>query len=58
MKKRIPIVILLLLLAAGGGAYYWFTSRPLRSIVLTGIVTTDEVNVSSQVQGQLSRLLV
>ncbi len=52
-------------LAAGGGAdivaaavaIYFVTSRP-RELVLTGVITTNDVIVSPQVAGQLSQLLV
>jgi RND family efflux transporter MFP subunit len=56
MKRR--ILILLLLLAALAGGIYYSLSRSENKLVLTGIVTTDEVIVSSQIQGQLQRLLV
>ncbi|HTL95797.1 MAG TPA: biotin/lipoyl-binding protein, partial [Gemmatimonadaceae bacterium] len=52
-------------LAAGGGAallvaaiVVYFITRPPASLVLTGVVTTNDVIVSPQVAGQLSRLLV
>ena len=57
MKRRVPILIILLLAVASAG-YYWARNRQPREMVLTGIVTTDEVNVSSQIQGQMSELLV
>jgi len=56
MKRKIPIVILILALAAGG-IYYQFT-RPPQGIVLTGMVTTDEVIVSPEIQGRLQELYV
>ncbi len=40
------------------GAIYWKTRTHERGIVLTGIVTTDEVIVSSEVQGRINQLLV
>jgi multidrug resistance efflux pump len=43
--------------AIGSGLYY-LSNRTPRDLVLTGIVTTDDVNVSAQVGGQISRLLV
>ncbi|MBZ5515357.1 MAG: HlyD family efflux transporter periplasmic adaptor subunit [Acidobacteriia bacterium] len=54
-KALVPIVILLV--SAGGVAYYkaYMRSQP---VVLTGIVTTEDVLVSSQIQGQLTKLLV
>ena len=52
-------------LAAGGGAallvaaiVVYLVTRPPASLVLTGVVTTNDVIVSPQVGGQLSRLLV
>ena len=55
MKRKIPI--LLVLIAVGVGIYY-FNSRPPNAIVLTGIVTTDEVIVSAEIQGRLQQLFV
>ena len=57
MKKSRIFVIILILAAVAGGIYY-FAEREAHEIVLTGIVTTDEVIVSSQIQGRLQRLLV
>ncbi|MGA2442356.1 MAG: efflux RND transporter periplasmic adaptor subunit [Tepidisphaeraceae bacterium] len=57
MKKLwIPILILILVAVAGGS--YYATVRQSRDIVLTGIVTTNEVIVSPQIQGRLQQLLV
>jgi RND family efflux transporter MFP subunit len=56
MKRRIPIIILIL--AALGGVIYYSLARRPSQLVLTGIVTTDEVIVSSQIEGQMERLLV
>src|ERR1700683_1225101 len=57
MKKlKIPILILILVAVAGG--IYYATARQSREIVLTGIVTTDEVIVSPEIQGRLQQLLV
>lgn len=52
--KKIPIVILVLALIAGG--IYYASTRKAADIVLTGIVTTDEVIVSSEIQGRLQQL--
>lgn len=58
MKKSRRIVLILLVLAfAAGGVVFWLT-RPPREIVLTGIVTTDEVIVSPEIQGRLQKLFV
>jgi len=56
--KRILLGSLAGLLILGGGVWgYTLLARP-RNMVLTGVVTTNDVVVSSQVQGQLARLLV
>ncbi len=55
MKRRIIIIALAVLVA--GAAYYFLTRQP-SSITLTGIVTTDEVIVSSEIQGRMQQLLV
>jgi HlyD family secretion protein len=52
------IILPLLVLAASGAAYYYARNNRSRDVVLTGIVTTDEVVVSSQIQGQINKLLV
>ncbi|MHB8654579.1 MAG: HlyD family secretion protein [Terriglobia bacterium] len=56
MKSKIPIVILVLAVIAG--ALYWGLRTPAGDLVLTGIVTTDEVIVSSQIAGRMGQLLV
>ena len=53
MKRLIP----LLLIAAAAGLW-WYTSRPPSELVLTGIVTTDEVIVSPQISARVDKLLV
>ena len=55
MKRRIPILIGLV--AVLGGVAYFIATRSARELVLTGIVTTDEVIVSSEIQGRLQQLL-
>ncbi len=58
MTRRKILLALGLVAALGAGlVYYQELLRP-RGMVLTGIVTTDDVVVSSQIQGQLARLLV
>jgi HlyD family secretion protein len=57
MKRKALISVLVLLVLGGGLVYYKASTRP-RLMVLTGIVTTDDVIASSQVQGRLARLLV
>ena len=56
MKRRIPLIFALL--AVAGVVVYVISARQPGSIVLTGIVTTDEVIVSSEIQGRLQQLLV
>jgi len=55
MKRKIPLIIAVVVLAA---AIYWIAARRGRELVLTGMVTTDEVIVSSEIQGRLQKLLV
>jgi RND family efflux transporter MFP subunit len=58
MKTSRRIVIIILVLAAvAGGIYYAMTRTPAK-IVLTGIVTTDEVIVAPEIQGRLQQLFV
>lgn len=57
MKRRIIIIIFIAALAIAGGIYYSSTLRP-REIIITGIVTTEDVIVGPQVQGQLMKLYV
>ena len=57
MNKRnilIPIVILVVV----AGCIYYATTRSSGVIVLTGIVTTDEVIVGPEIQGRLQQLFV
>ncbi|HTL59243.1 MAG TPA: HlyD family efflux transporter periplasmic adaptor subunit [Candidatus Limnocylindrales bacterium] len=56
MKRRIVFIVLLLLVA--GAATYFLALRRPRQLVLTGIVTTDSVIVSAEIQGRLKQLLV
>lgn len=56
MKRKVFIIILIVALVGGG--VYWATMLRGKGIVLTGIVTTDEVIVSSRVQGELIKLNV
>jgi RND family efflux transporter MFP subunit len=54
--RRIILIILVLSIVAGG-IYYAMTRTPAK-IVLTGIVTTDEIIVSPEIQGRLQNLFV
>src|SRR3954470_10904769 len=56
MKRIIRPLILVVLVGAGG--YYWYrSSRPV-PLVLTGIVTTNDVVVSPQIAGRIEQLRV
>jgi HlyD family secretion protein len=57
MKRKVLVPIAVLLTLGGGFLYYKASTRP-QPMILTGIVTTDDVIVSSQVQGRLAQLLV
>ncbi|MGE5142010.1 MAG: HlyD family secretion protein [Acidobacteriota bacterium] len=54
-RKRGPVILVVLALLLAG--YYVLRARPA-DLVLTGIVTTNDVIVSPQVEGQVSKLLV
>src|SRR6202790_4220631 len=56
MTRKLLLPLVVLILAAGGVAYVKL-SRPT-ALVLTGIVTTNDVIVSPQIAGQISKLLV
>ncbi|HZP03099.1 MAG TPA: efflux RND transporter periplasmic adaptor subunit [Terriglobia bacterium] len=57
MKRKILLTMIVLVAASGGWVYYKAVTRP-RPIVLTGIVTTNDVLVSSEIQGRLAQVLV
>ena len=57
MSPKRAVFFLILMLAAGGGAYA-YRHMPIPPLVLTGIVTTNDVIVSPQVAGQVGQLLV
>ena len=57
MKRLRPLLILLVLAGLGYGAYYYM-GRPPTELVLTGIVTTNDVVVSPQIAGQIRELKV
>jgi HlyD family secretion protein len=50
--------IILVLVIAGSVAAFYVTRLRSQGVVLTGIVTTDEVIVSSQIAGRLDKVLV
>src|SRR5262245_34497287 len=55
--KRKHLILVVVLVAVAAVIAYALTRRP-SEIILTGIVTTDQVIVGSEVQGRLQRLLV
>ena len=57
MRRRILLIVVVLAGAVGGVVYYKVVTRP-RAMILTGIVTTNDVIVSPQILGRLARLLV
>jgi HlyD family secretion protein len=57
MKRLRTSLLLLVLIGAGVGAYVYLNRSPT-SLVLTGIVTTNDVVVSPQIAGQIRQLLV
>lgn len=57
MKRLRPLIVLAFVAAAGWGLYRYL-NRPPTSLVLTGIVTTNDVIISPQIAGQVARLLV
>jgi multidrug resistance efflux pump len=57
MKRKIILPIFVVILLIGGVVYYKAVTRP-EPLVLTGIVTTNDVEASSQIQGQLAQVLV
>jgi HlyD family secretion protein len=57
MRRTRLAVVAILVLAAAGAVYAYVRQRPT-VLVLTGIVTTDDVIVSPQVAGKIGQLLV
>jgi len=57
MKRRPLMIVLVLALLVAGTVYYTLQLRAA-ALVLTGIVTTNEVIISPQVAGRIDRLLV
>jgi HlyD family secretion protein len=56
MRKRLLVPVILA--AAAGAGVYAYSRMPPPPLVLTGIVTTNDVIVSPQIGGQISQLLV
>jgi HlyD family secretion protein len=57
VSRSARLILLLLVLGAGAGAYAYMHRAPA-PLVLTGIVTTNDVIVSPQIGGQIDQLLV
>ena len=57
MSRKKSVVFVVLVLAAGA-ATYAYRRMPPPALVLTGIVTTNDVIVSPQITGQIGQLLV
>jgi HlyD family secretion protein len=57
MSRTAIRLVLLVVVAVGVGAYFYLHRVPA-ALVLTGIVTTDDVIVSPQIGGQIEQLLV
>ena len=57
MSRKKAVLLFVLVLAAGAGTYAYRTMTPA-ALVLTGIVTTNDVIVSPQIAGQIGQLLV
>ena len=58
MKAGRNVVLIRLVLVAGAAAVYCALLRPPAAIILTGLVTTDEVIVAPEIQGRLQKLCV
>jgi len=56
MKRRRPILLVALLIVVV--SIIWISQLHKSRLILTGIVTTDSVIVSPQIQGRLAKLLV
>jgi HlyD family secretion protein len=57
MSRKKAVIFVVLVLAAGA-ATYAYRRMPPPALVLTGIVTTNDVIVSPQIAGQIGQLLV
>jgi HlyD family secretion protein len=57
MKRKVIVPVLAVVLVFGGVVYYKAVTRP-QPMILTGVVTTNDVVASSQIQGQLAQVLV
>jgi HlyD family secretion protein len=57
MNRKRAVLFLVLVLIASAAAYGFIFAKP-RALMLTGIVTTNDVIVSPQIAGQIAELLV
>jgi HlyD family secretion protein len=57
MGRFVRLLVFLLVVAAIGGGY-WYSQQPPDSLTLTGIVTTNEIVASSQIEGRIGELRV
>jgi multidrug resistance efflux pump len=58
MLRRLRRLVVLAVIAAAAVAGYRYWSRPPTSLVLTGLVTTNDVIVGPQIGGRVDQLLV
>jgi multidrug resistance efflux pump len=58
MSRILKRLFFLLIVAGALAAVYYSMYKPLSSLILTGIVTTEDVMVGPQVGGQIGRLMV
>ena len=56
--KRVKLLLILIVVAGLGYGAYYYLGRPPTELVLTGIVTTNDVVVSPQIAGQIRELTV
>jgi HlyD family secretion protein len=56
MKRKLPVLLVVAALLVAGAVY--LANRPRQALVLTGIVTTDEVIVGSEIEGRIEQLRV
>jgi HlyD family secretion protein len=56
-NRKVKIIVLALVLTAGAAVYFALT-RSSRTLVLTGVVTTDQIIVSPEIQGKLDQVYV
>jgi len=55
---RVRRLVLLIVLVAAAAALYRYSQQPPSSLVLSGLVTTNDVIVSPQIAGQIGELMV